>query len=71
MTLTTSALSITKVASRNSNKNYLRVGDTYSFYFACFKDLLSFHPVLSKYSLDPCERIATNDIAMYWLYYLH
>jgi hypothetical protein len=71
MTPTISAPSIAKVASQNSSKIYIRAGDIYGFYFACFKDLLSFRPVLSESRLIPCKRIAMDDVTAHWSYHFH
>jgi hypothetical protein len=71
ITPTTPASSITKLASRNSSKIYIRAGDTYGFYFACFKDLLSFRPVLSESRLIPCKRMAIDDVTAHWSYHFH
>jgi hypothetical protein len=49
----------------------VKAGDTYGFYFACFKDLLSFRPVLSDSRLILYKRIATDDVIMHWLYHFH
>jgi hypothetical protein len=61
-----SALSITKLALQTSNKKCISVGDKYSFYFVCFKDILSFQPVFFDYSITPCECKATDDTTAHW-----
>jgi hypothetical protein len=58
----TPALSITKLVSQNSSKIYIRASNTYGFYFACFKDLLSFRLVLSESRLIPYKRMAINNV---------